>query len=179
MQFKTCEFPELIECIPIKFHDERGYFYESYNQQTFSQVGITEDFLQDNFSYSQKGVLRGLHFQKSPHAQSKLVRCMQGEVMDVVLDLRRDSPTFGKHKTFFLSADLGNMVYVPKGFAHGFIALENAIFVYKCSAFWNKESEDGIRFDDPSLSIQWGNKNPIISTKDLALPLFDPKKTYF
>ncbi len=179
MQFQTCEFPGLVECLPTKYPDERGHFYESYNQKKFSEIGISENFVQDNFSYSLKGVIRGLHFQHNPKGQGKLVRCMTGSVMDVVVDLRKDSPTFGKHKSIFLNAELGNMLYIPVGFAHGFIALEKTIFVYKCTEFWNKESEDGIRFDDPSLNIQWGEKNPIVSAKDLELPLFDPNKSYF
>lgn len=179
MQFQTSDFPGLIECIPTKFPDARGHFYESYNKEKFSSVGITDEFVQDNFSYSIKGVIRGLHFQHNPHGQGKLVRCMKGSVMDVVVDLRKDSPTFGKHKSFFLTADLGNMLYVPIGFAHGFVALEETIFVYKCTAFWNKESEDGIIYNDPTLNIQWGTENPLVSDKDLELPKFDPNKAYF
>lgn len=122
MQFINHSFAGVIECIPTKFHDDRGFFYESYNQKRFAANGISEDFVQDNFSYSTAGVLRGLHFQKDPHAQGKLVRCMTGKVKDVIVDLRKSSPTFGQHASFILDADQGNMLYVPVGFAHGFVA---------------------------------------------------------
>jgi dTDP-4-dehydrorhamnose 3,5-epimerase len=141
MQFKPHEIEGLIECIPTKFEDERGLFYESYNQKLFAANGFTEDFVQDNYSWSKKGVVRGLHFQYSPNAQGKLVRCMTGKVMDVVVDIRRNSPTFGQHEKFVLDSAIGNMLYVPAGFAHGFVALEETIFVYKCTDYWNKASE--------------------------------------
>jgi dTDP-4-dehydrorhamnose 3,5-epimerase len=179
MEFITQRLSGVIECIPTKFHDERGYFYESYNQKRFAANGIPEDFVQDNYSFSTKGVLRGLHFQHNPHGQGKLVRVMTGKALDVVVDLRKDSPTFGQHEKFVLDADKGNMLYVPVGFAHGFIALEDTIFVYKCTNFWNKESESGIRWNDPKLGIDWGIKNPIVSDKDQILPDFDPNQTIF
>ena len=179
MQFKSHELAGVIECIPTKFFDERGHFYESYNQQLFSANGISENFVQDNFSFSTAGVLRGLHFQKYPHAQGKLVRCMTGKVMDVIVDLRKSSATFGQHATFILDADQGNMLYVPPGFAHGFIALEETIFVYKCTDFWNKSAESGLRWNDPQLGIEWGHVQPIVSDKDQILPLFDPNETIF
>ena len=179
MQFINHLFAGVIECIPTKFHDERGFFYESYNQKRFAANGIPEDFVQDNFSYSTAGVLRGLHFQKDPHAQGKLVRCMTGKVKDVIVDLRKSSATFGQHASFILDADQGNMLYVPVGFAHGFVALEETIFVYKCTEFWNKEAESGLRWNDPSLQISWGIDNPIVSDKDQILPLFDPNEVIF
>lgn len=172
MQFKPHEIEGLIECIPTKFEDERGLFYESYNQKLFAANGFTEDFVQDNYSWSKKGVVRGLHFQYSPNAQGKLVRCMTGKVMDVVVDIRRDSPTFGQHEKFVLDSAIGNMLYVPAGFAHGFVALEETIFVYKCTDYWNKASESGIIYNDPQLNIDWGIENPIVSAKDLILPTF-------
>jgi dTDP-4-dehydrorhamnose 3,5-epimerase len=172
MQFKPHEIEGLIECIPTKFEDERGLFYESYNQKLFAANGFTEDFVQDNYSWSKKGVVRGLHFQYSPNAQGKLVRCMTGKVMDVVVDIRRDSPTFGQHEKFVLDSAIGNMLYVPAGFAHGFVALEETIFVYKCTDYWNKASESGIIYNDPELNIDWGIENPIVSAKDLVLPTF-------
>jgi dTDP-4-dehydrorhamnose 3,5-epimerase len=135
--------------------------------------------VQDNFSFSTAGVLRGLHFQKDPHAQGKLVRCMTGKVKDVIVDLRKSSPTFGQHASFILDADQGNMLYVPAGFAHGFVALEETIFVYKCTDFWNKEAESGLRWNDPSLQISWDIENPIVSDKDQILPLFDPNEVIF
>lgn len=172
MQFKSHEIEGLIECVPTKFEDDRGLFYESYNQKLFAANGFTEDFVQDNYSWSKKGVVRGLHFQYSPNAQGKLVRCMTGKVMDVVVDIRRDSPTFGHHEKFVLDAAIGNMLYVPAGFAHGFVALEETIFVYKCTDYWNKGSESGIIYNDPELNIDWGIENPIVSAKDLILPTF-------
>lgn len=179
MQFISHRLPGVIECVPKKFEDERGHFYESYNQMLFRANGISDDFVQDNYSYSIKGVIRGLHFQKNPHAQSKLVRCMKGAVLDVVLDLRQSSPTYGQFEMIPLDADKGNMLYVPMGFAHGFLALEDTIFVYKCNKFWNKEHESGIRFDDPNLQIPWNISEPIVSDKDRILPLFDPNEALF
>ena len=179
MQFIQHDLSGIIEYIPTKFHDDRGHFYESYNQTRFAANGITENFVQDNYSFSTAGVIRGLHFQKEPHGQGKLVRCMTGKVMDVVVDLRKSSPTFGQHGTYILDAEIGNMLYVPVGFAHGFVALTDAIFVYKCTEFWNKEAESGIRWNDPTLNISWGVENPVVSDKDQILPLFDPNETIF
>ena len=179
MQFIQHDLPGVIECIPTKFHDDRGHFYESYNQTRFAANGITENFVQDNYSFSSAGVIRGLHFQKEPNGQGKLVRCMTGKVMDIVVDLRKSSPTFGQHGSYLLDAEIGNMLYVPVGFAHGFVALTETIFVYKCTDFWNKEAESGIRWNDPTLNIQWGVENPIVSDKDQILPLFDPSELIF
>ncbi len=179
MQFIKHQLPGVIECVPTKFFDERGHFYESYNQNLFSANGISENFVQDNYSFSIASVVRGLHFQKDPHAQGKLVRCMTGKVVDVIVDLRKSSPTFGQHEKYELDADKGNMLYVPAGFAHGFIALEETIFVYKFTDFWNKGAESGIRWNDPNLAIDWTHENPIISDKDQLLPLFDLNETIF
>jgi dTDP-4-dehydrorhamnose 3,5-epimerase len=179
MEFIKHRLSGVIECVPTKFHDERGYFYESYNQKRFAANGIPEDFVQDNFSFSTKGVLRGLHFQHNPHGQGKLVRVMTGKALDVVVDLRKDSPTFGQHEKIVLDADKGNMLYVPIGFAHGFVALEETIFVYKCTNFWNKDAESGIRWNDPKLGIDWGVENPIVSDKDQILPDFEPDQIIF
>ncbi len=179
MQFTQHDLQGIIECIPTKFHDDRGFFYESYNQNLFEANGIEGNFVQDNYSYSKKGVVRGLHFQKNPNGQGKLVRCMSGKVNDVVVDLRKNSPTFGQYRKYLLDAALGNMLFVPIGFAHGFEALEDTIFVYKCTNFWNKASESGIRFNDPILNIDWEIKNPIVSEKDLILPLFNPEEEIF
>ena len=172
MQFKPHQISGLIECIPTKFEDERGIFYESYNQKRFAENGISEDFVQDNYSWSKKGVIRGLHFQYAPNAQGKLVRCMTGKVIDVVVDIRKDSPTYGQHEKFILDSAVGNMLYVPAGFAHGFVALEETIFVYKCTEYWHKASESGIIYNDTDLNINWEEKNPIVSSKDLVLPKF-------
>ena len=172
MQFLPHQIQGLIECIPTKFEDERGLFYESYNQKLFAENGITENFVQDNYSWSKKGVIRGLHFQYAPMAQGKLVRCMTGKVIDVVVDIRKDSPTYGQHEKFILDAAVGNMLYVPVGFAHGFVALEETIFVYKCTKYWHKASESGIIYNDADLNIDWETANPIVSSKDLVLPKF-------
>ncbi|MEY4383562.1 MAG: hypothetical protein RI995_1104 [Bacteroidota bacterium] len=179
MQFIQHDLPGIIECIPTKFHDDRGFFYESYNQNLFEANGIVGNFVQDNYSFSTKGVIRGLHFQKNPHGQGKLVRCMSGRVNDVVVDLRKNSPTFGQYRKFLLEADKGNMLFVPVGFAHGFEALEDTIFVYKCTSFWNKAAESGIRYNDPTLHIAWETTQPNVSEKDIILPLFDPQEEIF
>jgi dTDP-4-dehydrorhamnose 3,5-epimerase len=172
MQFKPHQIQGLIECVPTKFEDERGHFYESYNQKLFAANGIPHDFMQDNYSWSKKGVIRGLHFQYEPHAQGKLVRCMTGKVLDVVVDIRKDSPTFGQHAKFILDSSVGNMLFVPAGFAHGFAALKETIFVYKCTDYWNKGSESGIIYNDSTLNIDWEIQSPIVSAKDLLLPNF-------
>ena len=159
---------------PKVFKDPRGYFFESFNQNKFNElIGKTIDFVQDNESFSSKGVLRGLHFQTGAYAQAKLVRVIEGAVLDVVVDIRKESPTFSEHFSIELSEDNKRQLFVPKGFAHGFIVLsETAIFSYKCDNFYNKASEQGLRYDDPSLGIDW--KLPanefIVSEKDLVLP---------
>lgn len=179
MEFKESFIKGLFEIQPRIFEDERGFFFESYNKDAFAKHGLDFDFVQDNQSFSVKGVLRGLHFQKEPFAQGKLVRVVKGKVLDVVVDLRRSSPTFGQHATFVLEAEKNNMVYVPEGFAHGFLALEEAIFMYKCTNLYNKASESGIIWNDPTLNIDWGIKAPNVSEKDLILPAFDPNGEYF
>lgn len=152
---------------PTVFKDARGYFFESYNKNVFFNNGITTEFLQDNESLSQKGVLRGLHFQNPPHAQAKLVRVIQGAVLDVAVDIRKKSPTYGKYYSIKLSAENKTMLYIPEGFAHGFLVLEdNTIFSYKCSRTYNKESESGILWCDTDIAIDWGIKTPILSEKD-------------
>ena len=159
---------------PSVFNDPRGYFFESFNQSKFNElIGKTIDFVQDNESFSSKGVLRGLHFQTGAYAQAKLVRVVKGTVLDVVVDMRKESPTFSKHFSIELSEDNKRQLFVPRGFAHGFIVLsETAIFSYKCDNFYNKESEQGLRYDDPSLGIDWRlpASEFIISEKDLVLP---------
>jgi len=159
---------------PSVLNDPRGYFFESFNQSKFNElIGKTIDFVQDNESFSSKGVLRGLHFQTGAYAQAKLVRVVKGTVLDVVVDMRKESPTFSKHFSIELSEDNKRQLFVPRGFAHGFIVLsETAIFSYKCDNFYNKESEQGLRYDDPSLGIDWmlPASEFIISEKDLVLP---------
>ena len=168
-KLKGCFFIE-----PTVFKDTRGYFFESFNQNTFNElIGKTIDFVQDNESFSSKGVLRGLHFQTGKYAQAKLVRVVKGTVLDVVVDMRKNSPTFSKHFSIELSEDNKRQLFVPRGFAHGFIVLsETAIFSYKCDNFYNKESEQGLRYDDPSLAIDWRlpANEFIVSEKDLVLP---------
>jgi len=152
---------------PSVFEDSRGYFFESYNKQNFLDAGIVEEFIQSNQSLSQKGVLRGLHFQVPPFAQSKLVRVIKGSVLDVAVDIRKNSPTYGQHYSTVLSEQNKAIFYVPVGFAHGFLTLENdTIFSYKCGNIYNKTSEQGIMWNDPELGIEWGIENPLVSAKD-------------
>lgn len=170
MEFRQTSIEGLIEIFPRIFGDERGYFLESYHKKAFADNGIPFDFVQDNQSLSSPGVLRGLHFQKDPHAQGKLVRVLKGKALDIAVDIRPGSPTFGKHEKFLLDDQTQNMVYVPAGFAHGFLALEQCLFTYKCTNFYNKASEGGIIWNDPDLNIDWGIEHPNISSKDLELP---------
>lgn len=172
MEFKTTSIQGVIEIFPRVFGDERGYFFESYQRELFFAHGIREEFVQDNQSFSKKGVVRGLHLQKEPFAQGKLVRVIQGRVLDVAVDVRPNSPTFGQHIAVELTTEKQNMLYIPPGFAHGFATLEDAIFSYKCTNFYDKASEGGIRWDDPALQINWGVDHPIVSEKDQVLPDF-------
>lgn len=165
-------FDGLYELEPKVFGDERGYFFESYRRKLYQDLGIQEDFVQDNESFSVKGTLRGLHYQQNPYSQAKLVRVVKGKVLDVALDIRKDSPTYGKHHTVLLEAERHNMFLVPQGFAHGFVALEDSVFFYKCSNYYNQQSEGGILWNDPVLNINWGIEQPIVSEKDKVLPTF-------
>lgn len=159
---------------PRIFRDPRGYFYESFSKKILEEHRLPCEFVQDNQSLSQRGTLRGLHYQAPPHAQIKLVRVVQGAVLDVVVDIRRNSPTCGKHFSQVLSAENNLQLLIPEGFAHGFLALENnTIFLYKCSRFYNKESEGGIFWNDKDLNIDWGIEHPVVSDKDQQLPGFD------
>ncbi len=171
MQVKTTGFEGLIEIIPVIFEDDRGWFYEFYKDETFKKHNIHYTFLQENQSFSKKGVIRGLHFQQAPYAQAKLVTVLSGKVLDVVVDLRPLSKTFKQTYYCLLESSKRNMLMIPEGFAHGFAALEDSIFFYKCSNVYNKQSESGIRWNDPELNINWEVKNPIISAKDEELPL--------
>ena len=161
---------------PKVFNDERGYFMESYNEERFEQeTGQKVHFVQDNQSYSSRGVLRGLHYQTGEHAQAKLVRVLEGEVLDVAVDVRPGSSTYGEHVAVLLTAENKRQLFVPRGFAHGFIVLsDTASFFYKCDNFYNKESEGGILFNDPELNIDWKlpQESLIISEKDKVLPVF-------
>jgi dTDP-4-dehydrorhamnose 3,5-epimerase len=167
MEIEKFDIPNVVLIKPSVFEDSRGYFYESYNKNKFKEVGILDDFVQSNQSLSQKGVLRGLHFQIPPHAQSKLVRVIKGAVLDVAVDIRKNSPTYGKHVSFVLNEHNKHMLYIPEGFAHGFLTLENdTIFSYKCGNFYNKESEGGIMWNDKDLGINWNFSSPLLSDKD-------------
>jgi dTDP-4-dehydrorhamnose 3,5-epimerase len=168
MQIEKTHIPGLLLLKPDVYSDERGYFMESFNRERFRTLaGIDVEFAQDNESMSAAGVVRGLHFQNPPHAQAKLVRVVQGAVLDVAVDLRTASPTFGQHYATVLSAENKLQMYIPEGFAHGFAVLENhTLFLYKCSAHYNRESEGCIRWDDPDLNINWSVPNPIVSPKD-------------
>lgn len=159
---------------PKVFNDSRGYFLEVFNEHTFKDAGIDVHFVQDNESKSQRGVLRGLHYQQNPMAQAKLVRVVEGEVMDVVVDIRVGSPTYGQSFSLLLSGENKKQLFIPRGFAHGFSVLSaTAVFQYKCDNFYSKESEGGIMYNDPSLNINWGLniQEAIISDKDKELPL--------
>lgn len=157
---------------PKVFGDSRGYFFESFHAERFAQAtGYAVNFVQDNESFSQKGVLRGLHRQVEPYAQAKLVRVVQGSVLDVAVDVRPGSPTFGQHQAILLSAENRRQFFIPEGFLHGFLTLEdNTIFQYKCSNYYAPEHEAGIRWNDPDIGIDWGVSDPILSEKDKVLP---------
>lgn len=175
MTIETTTIQDLVIINPAVFNDERGYFFEAYNKEKFTALGISIDFVQDNQSFSKKGTLRGLHYQNPPYAQTKLVRVLQGEIIDVAVDLRKNSPTFGQHFSVILSAENKKQLMVPHGFAHGFSVLsDTASVMYKVDQLYHKDSERGIRYDDPTLAIDW-QVNPadvIVSEKDLILPGF-------
>jgi dTDP-4-dehydrorhamnose 3,5-epimerase len=162
---------------PRVFKDDRGYFMESFNEKTFETgVGQKVHFVQDNQSYSSKGVLRGLHYQTGEHAQAKLVRVIQGEVLDIAVDIRPNSPTYGHSFSILLSSENQKQLFIPRGFAHGFLVTsDTALFFYKCDNFYNKDAEGGIIYNDPALKIDWNfpEKNLIISEKDAILPSLD------
>ncbi len=170
MQIIETPIEGLIEIVPTVYQDSRGWFYESFKETTFKAAGINYSFVQENQSFSKKGVIRGLHFQRQPYAQAKLASVLMGKVLDVVVDLRPASRTFGQVFTCVLDGVRRNMLMVPDGFAHGFSALEDSLFFYKCSNFYNKESESGIIWNDPQLAIDWRVENPIVSEKDQLLP---------
>lgn len=158
---------DLVVIRPKVFKDERGYFFESFNQLAFEAIGIKQQFTQDNQSMSSKGILRGLHFQTPPHAQGKLVRVIKGAVLDVAVDIRKNSPTYGQHYAVELSEENFLMMYIPAGFAHGFATLEDrTIFSYKCTDTYHPECEGGLMWNDPDLNIQWNIDQPILSEKD-------------
>jgi dTDP-4-dehydrorhamnose 3,5-epimerase len=172
MKFIRTVLPEVIVVEPQVFGDERGYFLETYRKDLFEKNGINVEFIQDNFSYSKKGILRGIHFQADPCAQDKLVRVAEGEVFDVAVDLRKGSPTFGKWIGEYLSEINKKMMFVPKGFGHGFcVVSEYAKFEYKCSAVYSPSHERAVIWNDPQIAIAWPIKDPLLSDKDKKAPL--------
>ena len=176
MSFSKTHLPGVILFEPDVFPDGRGFFFESYNKRLFQSNHVSSDFVQDNQSFSIYGVIRGLHYQKEPYAQAKLVRVLRGMILDVVVDLRAGSPAFGKSYSIELSAENKRQIFIPKGFAHGFSVLsESAEISYKCDQFYNKQSESGIRYDDNLLKIDWKipAEKELISEKDAQLPVFN------
>jgi dTDP-4-dehydrorhamnose 3,5-epimerase len=172
-QFQRLEIPDVILITPKKFGDSRGFFMETFKQSDFKKFGITSRFVQDNYSHSEKGVLRGMHYQKHPVAQAKLVTIVKGEVFDVAVDIRKGSLTFGKWIGVTLSDKKPQMLFIPEGFAHGFCVLsETADFTYKVSADYSPENEGGFIWNDPDIGIEWPTKHPKLSDKDLKMPLF-------
>jgi|SRR5690606_1080686 len=174
MPFIETELKGLYIFEPKVFEDSRGYFFEAFNGAVFEEQGLEDNFIQDNQSSSSYGVIRGLHFQKNPYAQVKLIRVILGNILDVAVDIRKGSPSFGKSFTLELSAENKKQLYIPAGFAHGFSVLsETAIVLYKCNALYNKESEGGIYYNDPSLEVDWKipTDKAIISDKDKVAPL--------
>lgn len=170
-EFKRLEIPEVILVEAKAFSDERGFFMESFKESVFSTNGIKTKFIQDNFSHSSKNVLRGLHYQKNPKAQAKLVTATNGEILDVAVDIRKGSPTYGKWVSAILSDKNHKLLYVPEGFAHGFCVLsETADVLYKVNSEYSPEHERGILWDDPDLEIKWPTDKPIMIKKDLQLP---------
>lgn len=167
---------------PKVFNDSRGYFFEAYNAKKFADIGIDKPFVQDNESRSSKGVIRGLHYQLAPYAQAKLVRVVHGAILDVAVDIRKNSPTYGKHFFCELNAENKRLLYIPRGFAHGFSVLSDSTIVnYKCDSFYNASAERGIRFNDEVLGIDWevDKKNAIVSAKDRVFPCFSNLETNF
>lgn len=182
MEIIKTEIPDLLIIQPRVFEDERGYFFESFNDNEFKKHGLNLNFVQDNESKSGYGVIRGLHYQLAPYSQTKLVRVIQGKVFDVAVDLRQDSPTYGKWRGIELSAENKIQFLIPKGFAHGFSVLsETATFVYKCDSLYQPEAERGLNFNDPYLNIDWriSAENAIISPKDKVLPNFKEAEKNF
>ncbi|MEJ7627180.1 MAG: dTDP-4-dehydrorhamnose 3,5-epimerase [Ferruginibacter sp.] len=182
MPFISTDLPGLLIFEPAIFNDSRGYFYESYNEALFKKAGIEIRFVQDNQAKSSYGVIRGLHYQSDPHSQTKLVRALQGSILDVVVDMRKNSPSFGKSYSIELTSENKKQLLVPQGFAHGYSVLsETAEVFYKCDNFWNKEAEGGVLYNDPHLNIDWRipSNKAVISEKDLVYPLFKNTSSSF
>jgi len=182
MKITETSFPGLLIIEPRVFEDSRGYFFESYKKEFYKEGGINTSFIQDNESKSVRGVVRGLHYQLAPYGQAKLVRVVEGRVYDVAVDLRKNSPTFGKWFGLELDGKSKKQLFVPRGFAHGFSVLsETAIFSYKCDNVYNKEAERAVNINDPELGINWmlEDTKPIVSEKDLAAPMFSAAEMNF
>lgn len=170
-EFKRTDLQDVFIVIPKVFKDDRGFFMETYEKRAFESAGIHMNIVQSDHSKSTKGVLRGLHFQKEPFSQAKLVRCIKGEILDVAVDVRKNSKTFGKHVKFILSEDNKNMLYIPIGFAHGFLVLsDTAEVVYDVDNFYSASNEAGLIWNDKTVGINWGIQNPILSEKDKKWP---------
>ncbi len=173
MQFEELSLAGAYIITPAIKHDNRGYFSVTYQKEAFQQAGLVTDWVQDNQSFSYQNVIRAFHFQLPPHAQTKLVRVLSGAILDVIVDLRRASPTYGQSVGVELSADNYQMIYIPQGFAHGFCALsEQAIISYKVDDVYAPSAESGLIWNDPTIGFNWGIANPILSDKDAALPTF-------
>ncbi len=169
--FQKLKIPDVVLIQSKIFPDERGFFLEVFNDAAYKAAGLPEVFAQDNFSHSKKGVIRGLHYQLSPFAQGKLVACVSGRIFDVAVDIRKDSPTFGKWVGEELSEENGRLLYIPSGFAHGFMALEeNTRVLYKCTAIYHPGSERGLAWNDPGVAISWPDQNPIVNSRDAIFP---------
>ncbi len=173
MKITNTDLSEVKLIEPQVFGDNRGWFYESYSYEKLKNLGINTVFVQDNRSFSaEKGTLRGIHFQKSPYAQTKLICCTRGKILDVAVDLRKGSPTYLKWISVVLSEENKNMLYIPKGFGHGFVTLtDNVEVLYKVDGYYNKESDRSIRFDDEEIGVEWGVTSPVLSEKDKNAPL--------
>lgn len=182
MKISNTSIEGLLLIEPQIFTDSRGYFFESYSKAKFAEAGVDIDFVQDNQSVSCKNAVRGLHAQANPHAQAKLVRVIKGRVLDVAVDIRSSSATYGRHEVFELSAENQLQLFIPQGFLHGFITLEDdTIFAYKVNNYYNKECEIGVKWNDPRLAINWGiaEAEALISPKDAVLPEFKDFKSPF
>lgn len=178
-EFIPLEIREVILIKPRIFADERGFFLESYKQSEFAMAGINFNFVQDNQSMSKRGVLRGLHYQLEPKAQGKLVRCIKGKIWDVAVDIRKGSPTFAKWVALELSEENKFMLWIPPGFAHGFVALEDSEIIYKCTAEYDPTLDRGIIWNDPDIGITWPISDPILSEKDAKLPRLNEAENNF
>lgn len=178
-EFVSLEIPDVILIKPRVFEDERGFFFECFKHSEFAQAGINFNFIQDNHSKSKRGVLRGLHYQLEPKAQGKLIRCIRGKILDVAVDIRKGSPTYAKWVAIELSQENKHMLWIPPGFAHGFIALEDSEIIYKCTAEYDPTLNRGVIWNDSSIGINWPPLEPILSEKDKRLPTLEEAENNF